>query len=704
MEPSAFEKEYMSRFNAQQRKAVRQVDGPILLLAVPGSGKTTVLVTRLGYMALCCEIKPEEILTVTYTVAATGDMRARCAEHFGEDLAKQFEFRTINSICAKIIQYYGRQYDRSPFALVSDEKQITALLSAVYQEVQREYPTESDLKSVRTLITYIKNMMMTDEEVRQLAAKLEEPINIAEIYQKYCRAMRENQWMDYDDQMIYAYRMLCKHPQILRHFQQRYRYFCVDEAQDTSKIQHAILALLASASGNLFMVGDEDQSIYGFRAAYPQALLDFEQDHPGAKVLLMEENFRSDAGIVQAADRFIQKNTFRHVKRMKAARGSSASIREIPLRSRGQQYTYLARVAADCDRQTAVLYRDNECALPLIDLLERNGIDYRMRQMEMTFFSHRIVSDLTCVLRLAIDPYDTEAFLQVYYKLGTYIKKADAQHIAELSRQRHMPVLDAALECGRLNAHALAGTKTLRTHLRNMLNERADKALYRITEYLGYADYLTRSGINGENKLAILRTLASREASPAAFLARMEALQKIIQQKETNPDCRIYLSTIHASKGLEYDTVYLMDVIDGILPEQVPASQRFASKKEKEIYEEERRLFYVGVTRAKNRLYLFTANRKSTFCEDFFGKGAKKQAIDFKALKSTSSSTQTDNARREEICRQFHEQFDVGSIVTHFKFGEGVILKITEKQIVVQFADKTRRLDLFLTAQKQLVR
>ena len=108
MEPSAFEKKYMSRFNAQQRKAVRQVDGPILLLAVPGSGKTTVLVTRLGYMALCCEIKPEEILTVTYTVAATGDMRARCAEHFGDDLAKQFEFRTINSICAKIIQYYGR--------------------------------------------------------------------------------------------------------------------------------------------------------------------------------------------------------------------------------------------------------------------------------------------------------------------------------------------------------------------------------------------------------------------------------------------------------------------------------------------------------------------------------------------------------------------------------------------------------------------
>ena len=165
-----------------------------------------------------------------------------------------------------------------------------------------------------------------------------------------------------------------------------------------------------------------------------------------------------------------------------------------------------------------------------------------------------------------------------------------------------------------------------------MLTERADKALYRITEYLGYADYLTRSGINGENKLAILRTLASREASPAAFLARMEALQEIIQQKETNPDCQVYLSTIHASKGLEYDTVYLMDVIDGILPEQVPASQRFASKKENEIYEEERRLFYVAMTRAKTKLIMSYVKTRlhhetdpSRFLDEIFPESAKSQ-------------------------------------------------------------------------------
>ena len=172
MEPSAFEKEYMSRFNAQQRKAVRQVDGSVAAARGAGLWQNDGTGDTSGVYGALLRIKPEEILTVTYTVAATGDMRARCAAHFGEDLAKRFEFRTINGICAKIIQYYGRQYGRSPFDLASDDKTDNgAPVQAVYQEVQREYPTESDLKSVRTLITYIKNMMLTDEEVRKLATK-----------------------------------------------------------------------------------------------------------------------------------------------------------------------------------------------------------------------------------------------------------------------------------------------------------------------------------------------------------------------------------------------------------------------------------------------------------------------------------------------------------------------------------------------------
>lgn len=379
-----FEQAFPIQLNEQQKSAVQSIDGPVLLLAVPGSGKTTVLVARLGYMIYCRGIDPSQILTVTYTVAATKDMSRRFAGYFGEKLADRLEFRTINGLCAKIISYYGRMIGKTPFELVQDEKMTAGMLSMIYQQSEREYATESDLKTVRTLITYIKNMMLTEEEILELDEKAE--LKISVIYKEYCRQLRAKGLMDYDDQMVYAYTMLRSVPELLKHFQELYPYICVDEAQDTSKIQHAIIALLASGTENLFMVGDEDQSIYGFRAAYPEALLKFEKNYPNAKVLLMEENFRSDARIVLAADRFIQRNTLRHEKHMKATRKPASDIREIALRNRKAQYTYLAKLAEGCTSQTAILYRDNECIIPLVDLLERNGIPYQMRNAELSFF------------------------------------------------------------------------------------------------------------------------------------------------------------------------------------------------------------------------------------------------------------------------------------------------------------------------------
>ena len=191
-----FEQQYANKLTEQQKRAVQKVNGPVLLLAVPGSGKTTVLVTRLGYMALCRGIEPEKVLTVTYTVAATKDLAARCASYFGEELAQRFEFRTINGICAKIIQYYGRQYGRSPFSLASDEKQTAALLSAIYQETEHAYPTENDLQNVRTLISYIKNSMLTTDEIKKLEEELEDPLHLTQIYQRYRQGMRERRQMD----------------------------------------------------------------------------------------------------------------------------------------------------------------------------------------------------------------------------------------------------------------------------------------------------------------------------------------------------------------------------------------------------------------------------------------------------------------------------------------------------------------------------
>ena len=736
MEWKEFETTFSVKLNQQQKEAVQSTKGPVLLLAVPGSGKTTVLVTRLGYMIYCRNIPPESILTVTYTVAATKDMSERFAVRFGEDMAKRLEFRTINGICAMIIQYYGRRIGKTPFELVKDEKATTGMLIRICQDHGMGYPTESDLKNVRTLITYIKNMMLNEEELQKLEE--ESDIRIAGIYREYCRQMREQKLMDYDDQMLYAYNILRKDPGVLAYFQNRYPYICVDEAQDTSKIQHAIIALLAAGTGNLFMVGDEDQSIYGFRAAYPEALLSFEKKHSGAKVLLMEENFRSNAKIVEAADKFIQKNTLRHEKHMRAAREAGADIREISLKSRKAQYVYLMKAAQECTTgmagmsgseehrgradasvtETAVLYRDNECAIPLIDLLERKNIPYRMRNADLSFFTHRTVLDVQNIIRFAMDSKDTELFMQIYYRLKLFFNKKDALRYAQISQEKDMEVLDAALKYGNLEKYQEDNIRNLKRQMVRILNMPGDEAVNQILTYMGYQDYLKKMGMNA-NKLETVKLIGSRVESPEKLLERLEELRTIIQEKVSDKDCPFILSTMHASKGLEYDTVYLLDVMDGILPEKVLANPRTASKEELETYEEERRLFYVGVTRAKNQLNVFMTNKPSKFCSELLGKRnlRENQQKEYAGIKKWGDYSPagtygikgngmyhgygTGHGFQKQPGKSYQELADAlgeGMIVKHKKFGEGVVVDMEGEHIRIQFGDNVKNMDLKVLA------
>ena len=677
MDWNEFVNTFPIQLNQQQQEAVQSTEGAVLLLAVPGSGKTTVLVTRLGYMIYCRNIQPESILTVTYTVAATKDMSKRFSDRFGEEMAEKLEFRTINGICARIIQYYGRKIGKTPFELVKEEKNTTGMLVKICQEHGMGYPTESDLKNVRTMITYIKNMMLNEKEIQKLEE--ESDIRIRGIYQAYCSQMREKKWMDYDDQMLYAYKMLRMDSRLLEHFQNLYPYICVDEAQDTSKIQHAIIALLASKSENLFMVGDEDQSIYGFRAAYPEALLDFEKDHPGARVLLMEENFRSNAKIVSAADKFIQKNTLRHEKHMKAAREAGADIRKISLKSRKAQYVYLMKIAQECSTETAVLYRDNECAIPLIDLLERKHIPYRMRNAELSFFTHRTVLDIQNIIRFAMDPKDTELFMQIYYRLKLFFRKEDALNYTNISKEKDIPVWDAILQYGNLEEYQQNHVRSLRRQMKKLPDMAGDKAVDQILVYMGYQDYLKKMGMNA-NKLEIVKMIGSREDSPEKLLERLKELERIIREKKEERECRFILSTMHASKGLEYDTVYLLDVVDGILPEKVLTSMNTASKEEIGAYEEERRLFYVGVTRAKNQLNIFATGKPSRFCNELLEKNISAESY-----------------------QKLSDELGEGVIVKHRKFGKGVVTEIEGEHIRIRFGDDEKKMDLKVLARLGLL-
>lgn len=695
-----FINKFQIKLNKQQLKAVRAIDCPTLLLAVPGSGKTTVLVTRLGYMVCCCGIEPEKILTVTYTVTATKDMRKRFASIFGETLADKLEFRTINGICAKIIRYYGKCVGKKAFDLVSDESYKTKLLSAIYVRLLNQYPTESDLKNISTQITYIKNMMLSREEIEWLGQT--ENLPLFDIYHEYCSEMRRQSLMDYDDQMVYALTMLRTAPAVLMHFQEIYQYICVDEAQDTSKIQHEIIALLGRKYENIFMVGDEDQSIYGFRAAYPEALLSFEKNYANGKVLLMEENFRSNAKIVEAADGFIQQNELRHKKSMKAFRKPGVDIQNIELKSRRAQYTYLTKVAGNCDTETAVLYRDNESILPVVDLLERKNIPYRIKNADLTFFSHRVVIDIENIIKFAVDQTNTELFMQIYYKIGTYMNKLAALEACRISQEKGISVLEAALRYGKIPAGTQKSVKAIQTHMERLLEEHADKAVYRITHFMGYNDYLERSHIK-TSKIEIIQALAKNESSVLSMVERFHELKQIINEKSYDPSCKFILSTIHSSKGLEYDRVYMMDAKDGIFPENVITNRRRASEDDLKIYEEERRLYYVGITRAKNTLCIFTFRGKSTFSKELLGSSAiakptnsRKQPAKKKILSQTSALQKNQKKRivTENEYLDKREEIRSAGQVRHKTYGIGRVCSIVGDTIEIEFGSRRTKYKL----------
>ena len=648
MTRSEFDRKYTSQLNPQQLAAVHAVDGAVLLLAVPGSGKTTVLVTRLGYMLCCCGISPDAILTMTYTKAATKEMQKRFVRLFGQDCPQIPEIRTINGVSSKIIDFYTRTHGSgSAFTVVENEGELAKIVSDLYRELSGEFATQSVIKELRKGIAYVKNMMLGKEDLGELDTGFDQ---FPELYVQYNLALRQRRWMDYDDQMIYAKTILENYPDILAHFQDAFPYICVDEAQDTSKIQHAIIQLLARKTGNLFMVGDEDQSIYGFRAAYPDALMQFEQTYPKARVLLMEENYRSTPEILHLANGFIRKNTDRRPKTVRPTRASGANVHLISAADRTAQYAWLLDMAAHCDGRTAVLYRNNDSALPLIDLMERQGLPFRCRQMDDTFFTHRLVADLLDIIAFANDRKNTEAFLRIYYKIGCGITKKAAEYACEACQRSGKTVLEELLTFSPLSQYARDSAAGLMDLLPQLLEETAARGLKRIWTELRYKDYVEQQQLDG-NKFEILTLLAEREADLNTLVARLDYLRMLVSAPPEPSSEGLILSTVHSSKGLEYETVYLLDVLDGILP----AVTEPKGPEEERRYQEERRLFYVAMTRAKDHLYLFSClDRSSAFIREL-------------RRELPVEKTEEDDlfaALREELCGKayYHRQKGRGTV------------------------------------------
>lgn len=588
-----FCEQYGISLNKQQERAVQAVEGANLLLAVPGSGKTTVLVTRLGYMILCKNIDPRNILAMTFSKQAAKDMHSRFCKMFGERLGAVVEFRTIHSVALEIVNRYAQLVRRSAPSLVSDNaKLVTDILRAM----QDEYPSESEIAETCAAITYIKNMSIPPEEI--VKQDFSTP-KMDEVYDKYQQILKNKHWMDYDDQVTYALQILRGKPGILEEYRRRFPYICVDEAQDTSKSQHELLQLLVGDSGNIFMVGDEDQSIYRFRGAFPQALMDFKDTYANPYILWMETNYRSTPEIVNFAASFIRQNQNRYPKTMVAHRENGEAVKQIEVASRTKQYAYILDVAKLLPTDTAVIYRDNDSAIPLIDLFDRKGIPFRCPKREFRFFTHKIVLDVIAFMKLQQNLSDVESFKQIYYK-GFYFDRKTAEYACNNVVRRKITLPEALKIQARQFRKIEDRVDRFIDHCNATMSMRALDFL-RYLDMNGYGQYMRRENMD-RNKFELLLTLADENPTVSDFLVRLDQLRAITVNTKNESRQGIILTTAHSSKGLEYDTVYLMDVYDG----QFPCTSRGETdgrKSNMDVMQEERRLFYVAMTRAKNHLY-----------------------------------------------------------------------------------------------------
>lgn len=608
-----FCEKYQIHLNKQQERALQAVEGSNLLLAVPGSGKTTVLVARLGHMVLNKNILPENILAITYNRNATEEMRERFNSVFGSDIGNRIAFQTINSLSLSIYREHCQKICQNPRWRL-EESERRRMIRSIYKDFHDTYASESDVLQLSSAITYIKNMMLTEEQILEIEADYPQLRNMYRTYQSMLDLQHK---MDFDDQMVFALRILREDSDILSARRSRYRYICVDEAQDTSKIQHEIIRILDQGN-NLFMVGDEDQSIYGFRAAYPKALLNFRYDYLNPYILRMERNYRSTPQIVAKAQEFISQNRGRYEKNMTAERGDGEDVHLECVLSREAQYHQLLHIAQTATAETAFLYRDNESAVVLVDLLLRNGIPFKLRRPEMNFFGTGIVRDIVSYLKLAINAYDSQQLDQICNKGIIYLKKNTCYWAVQNSQQKRISVFDALEKqidyVKRSNRDSVLNFRSLMGRVAKSNPQDAISILLGA----GYARYIEKEGLD-RGKVELLQILAKQEPDISSFLNRLQFLERSMQQGfDPKPGFRIVLSTIHSSKGLEYDNVYMVDVYDGRFPSCRP-NIFCRSKDNADGEQEERRLFYVGITRAKNRLQLFDIQgRTSTFIDDLF--------------------------------------------------------------------------------------
>ena len=684
--------------NDCQREAVTTTEGPLLVIAGAGSGKTRVLTRRLAHILVQRLAEPHQVLAVTFTNKAAGAMQERVAQVMGAGM-ERMNVSTFHSFCVRILRREAERIGFKSNFTIFDRDDSISLLKKCVKELgfsDTQFPVKGQLKK----ISDAKNQLVSAEAYAASGSGYFHT-RTAELYALYQSRLRQCEAMDFDDLLFHAVWLLKSDPALAGAYQERFRYLMVDEYQDTNHIQYLLLKYLLGEHQNLCVVGDEDQSIYGWRGADIRNILEFEHDFSGAKIIKLEQNYRSTQVILDAASKVIQHNTMRKGKTLWTSDQGGEKVELLRVDQAGDEaQAVIDRVAAQRSRTNlkdmVVLYRTNAQSRPFEEELRRRSIAYQIVG-GISFYQRKEIKDLVAYLKLIANPSDDISFERIvnYPKRGIGQKSLD--QITQSARERGVSAYMAAREFS-LNLELTSRADKLAPFVELIEKYRARKdtapidllAQDLVAEINLISELLSEDEVLGSSRVENIEAFiegaatfarANGEALLDNYLAEISLYTDIDAYREIED--KLTLMTIHSAKGLEYDTVFMVGLEEGLFPLQRTVT-------EPQELEEERRLFYVGATRARKKLYLTTAMSRFRFGEVLsvpsrFIQEIPEELLDAYDLRSyrpaaPRASTPAGTATGAAPTGVYYEYegdelMRPGRLVEHPTFGRGKIIK-----------------------------
>ncbi|MGL6173948.1 MAG: DNA helicase PcrA [Cellulosilyticaceae bacterium] len=619
--------DFVAGLNAMQKEAVLHTEGPLLVLAGAGSGKTRVLTHRIAHLIKNKDVAPWSILAITFTNKAAAEMRERVGGLIGDDLARDMWISTFHSMCVRMLRRDGERLGYGRYFTIYDTSDQKALMKDVMKTLnvnEKNFPVSSMIGAISSK----KNEFILPEDcLRQVGGDYREKV-IAQIYEAYQAKLKENNAMDFDDLLVNTCLVLQNNPDVLEFYQRKFKYILVDEYQDTNGVQYHLVQLLAKGHYNLCVVGDDDQSIYGWRGADISNILDFERDLPGAKVIKLEQNYRSTKNILEAANKVVARNQGRKVKNLWTdnEEGEVISVMELDNEYRESDAiaNLISRGIENGEREYkdyAILYRTNAQSRAIEEKMIHHSIPYRLLG-GTRFYERKEIKDLIAYLRVVANLKDDIALKRVINVPKRGIGAASVNTIAEYAQNQNMDFFEAARMCKEFGVLGNAPSTKVLTFVYLIQEFRAmsqngdvKELLEAIIEKTEYTNYLRQTeGEDAKDRIANIQELVSKAAtymqnsddpSLDEFLEEVALVADVDNYDEESNS--VVLMTLHSAKGLEFPVVFMPGMEDGLFPSFMSMTEG------DDKLEEERRLCYVGITRAREKLYMLYTQQRTVF-------------------------------------------------------------------------------------------